>query len=313
MNVIKPPRLKKGDTIGIISPASAPMDLSRIDKGIAYLEKLGYKVKEGKYIRQEYGYLSGTDEERLYDLHDMFSDKNIKAIFCTRGGYGTPRILNKINYSLIKKNPKIFVGYSDLTGMQNAIYKKTGLITFSGPMLAVEMYNTIDPFTEENFWRMISSPKKIGQLVNPENEMLISNKAGKTTGLLLGGNLSLVLAIFGTPYLPNLKHNILIIEDIDEEPYKVDRYLAQLRNSGLLNEIAGLIIGEMTDCEPKDKTKPSLSLEQVLKDYLSDLKLPIIQNLKYGHVPKKLTIPFGIKAKMDSNKNSIEFLEGAVS
>jgi muramoyltetrapeptide carboxypeptidase len=313
MDIIKPKKLKKGDLIGIISPASAPNDFSKIDRGIKYLEGLGYKVKEGKYTRQEYGYLSGTDEERLSDIHNMFEDKEVKAIFCTRGGYGTPRLLNKINYSLIKKNPKILVGYSDLTALQLAIFKKAGLVTFSGPMVAVEMQNTIDPFTEEFFWNMLTSNKKAGKIINPDKEEFVSNKKGIATGKLLGGCLSIILSIYGTEYLPGFKNNILVFEDVDEEPYRIDRLLTQFVNGKTFKEISGLIIGAITDSDPKDASKPSLSLEQVFSDYLSNLDIPIIQNLKYGHISRKVTIPFGINVKVNAKSNSIEFLEGAVS
>jgi muramoyltetrapeptide carboxypeptidase len=312
MNTIKPKRLKKGDTIGIISPASAPLDLERINKGIIYLEKQGYHVKEGKYIRQEYGYLSGKDEERIEDIHNMFLDKHVKAIFCTRGGYGTPRLLNKINYAIIKRNPKILVGYSDITALQLAIFKKTGLITFSGAMLAVEMFKEFDSKSEEFFWKILSSASKIGKVNNPDDDGFISNNKGKASGLLLGGNLSMIISVFGTQYCPFFAKNILIFEDVEEEPYRIDRFLAQLRNSGVLEKINGLIIGSMTDCIPKDPTKPTLTLEQIFNDYLSTLKLPIIQNVKYGHIPVKLTIPIGIMTKIDAKKMTIEFSENAV-
>ena len=313
MDILKPKKLKKGDLIGVISPASAPSDFTRIDRGIKYLEGLGYRVKEGKFTRQEYGYLSGTDEERLDDIHSMFQDKEVKAIFCTRGGYGTPRLINKINYSLIKKNPKILVGYSDLTALQLAIYKKTGLITFSGPMVAVEMQNTIDPFTEEFFWNVLTSTKKTGTIINPDKEEFISNNKGIATGRLIGGCLSIILSIYGTEYFPSLKNNILIFEDVDEEPYRIDRLLTQFVNGKIFKEVSGIIVGAITDSESKDPSKPSLTLEQVFKDYLSGLEIPVIQNLKYGHIPRKITVPFGIKVKVNAKSNSIEFLEGAVS
>lgn len=151
MKVIKPPRLKKGDTIGIITPASTPDNLERINEGVKYFERLGYRVILGKNVGKYYGYLAGTDEDRLEDLHSMFADKNVKAIFCARGGYGTIRLLDRINFNLIRKNPKIFVGYSDITALQLAIFRKTGLVTFSGPMAAVDFAGEVNSFTEEVF------------------------------------------------------------------------------------------------------------------------------------------------------------------
>jgi muramoyltetrapeptide carboxypeptidase len=312
MNTLKPQRLKKGDLIGIISPASAPFDFKRINKGISYLEKLGYRVKEGKYIRQEYGYLAAKDEDRISDIHDMFLDKEVKAIFCTRGGYGTPRILNKINYSIIKNNPKIFAGYSDITALQLAIYKKTGLISFSGAMLAVELFKEMDPKSEEMFWKLLTSKSKIGMIKNPDGIDFQSNNNGSAEGILLGGNLSMIMSIFGTEYCPSFKNSIFIFEDVEEEPYRIDRFLSQLRNSKTLEQISGMMVGSMTDCVPKDATKPTLTLDQVFNDYLSELKIPIISNVEYGHVPVKTTIPFGIKTKIDAKKKTVEFLESAV-
>jgi muramoyltetrapeptide carboxypeptidase len=242
----------------------------------------------------------------------MFADKEVKAIFSIRGGYGTPRILDLINYNLIRKHPKILVGYSDLTALQLAIFRKTGLISFSGPMVAVEMYDKMDVFTEENFWRMLTSTKKIGKLVNPDGLPLIVLKKGSAKGLLLGGNLSLINSLVGTTYLPNLAKCILIIEDVDEEPHRVDRYLAQLKLARVLQKINGLVLGCFTDCVPKDKEKPNLTVDQVVDDYMKSLGVPAISNMTYGHVPRKLTIPFGVEAKLNATRGYLEILEGAV-
>jgi muramoyltetrapeptide carboxypeptidase len=311
MDIIKPKKLEKGDTIGIISPASRPKDLTRIDGAINYLEGLGYKIKLGKNAKNLYGFLAGTDEERLSDLHEMFLDKDVKAIICTRGGYGTPRLIDKIDYSIIKNNPKIFVGYSDITALQLAFFEKAGLVTFSGPMAAVEMYEKIDPFTEECFWAMVTSVKNFGVLKNPDGEPFKTFNKGNANGILMGGNLSLIVTLFGTSYCPSFKDSILYFEEIDEEPYSVDRYLSILRNGKIFEQIKGLIVGSMTDCA-EGKTQPTLSLEQVFLDYLKDIKIPIIDNLIYGQKKKKNTMPFGIKAKIDTETKEIEILEGAV-
>jgi len=311
MDIIKPKKLEKGDTIGLISPASRPKDLTRIDGATKYLEGLGYNVKIGKNAKNLYGFLAGSDEERVSDLHEMFSDKDVKAIICTRGGYGTPRLLNKIDYDIIKSNPKIFVGYSDITALQMAFFQKAGLVTFSGPMAAVEMYDKIDPFTEECFWAMITSNAKFGLLKNPDGEPFRVFNKGSATALLMGGNLSLIIALLGTPYFPSFKDSILYFEEVDEEPYYVDRYLSSLMNAKIFEEIKGLIVASMTDCV-EGKTQPTLSLEQVLQDYFKEIKVPIIDNLIYGHVPRKNTMPFGIMAKMDAEIKEIEILEGAV-
>ena len=310
MGIIKPKKLEKGDTIGIISPASRPKDLTKIDNAVKYLEGLGYNVKVGKNAKNLYGFLAGTDEERLSDLHEMFLDKNIKAIICSRGGYGTPKLLNKIDYNIIKENPKIFVGYSDITALQLAFFEKAGLVTFSGPMAAVELCK-VDPFTEECFWAMITSTAKIGVLKNPDGEPIKTINKGSATGILMGGNLSLILTLFGTSYCPSFKDSILYFEEVDEEPYGVDRYLSTLRNGNVFEQIRGLIIGSMTDCG-EGATQPSLTLEQVFEDYFKDIKVPIIDNLIYGHIPRKNTMPFGIQTRIDTETKEIEILEGCV-
>ncbi len=315
MKVIKPKKLNKGDVIGIISPASLPKDLSKIEKGVNYLEKLGYRVEVGKNIEKSHGYLAGTDEERLDDLHSMFKNKNVKAIISVRGGYGSGRLLDKINYPLIKRNPKIFVGYSDITALQMAFLKKTGLVTFAGPMLAVDFWkDEVDEFTEDYFWKMLTSTKKIGKLTNPDNENFYTLTKGRGEGKLIGGNLSLITSLIGTPYQPDFKNSMLLIEEIDEEPYSVDRMFYQLKYATKgFKDLNGIIIGRFVDCYIKDKDEPSLTLNDVIGDYFGSLKIPVIYNVKHGHVEQNLTIPWGLKTKMNASRNFIEIGEGAVS
>jgi len=312
MNLQKPKKLSNGDTIGIISPASSPDDLSRINKGATYFEKLGYHVEVGKNVGKYSGYLAGSDEERIEDLHCMFANKKVRAIICVRGGYGSPRLLDKIDYQLIKKNPKIFVGYSDITALQLAFLRRANLITFGGPMVAVDFHGEINQYTEENFWRTITSTKKNGKITLPENEMFQALTSGKAEGEITGGNLSLVLALLGTKYLPKMKDKILFLEDIDEAPYKVDRMLNQLSISGMIKKISGLILGEFTDCEEKEVDKKTLTLEEVLQKYLGELNIPVIKNFPHGHRKANYTIPYGIKTKMNADKGYVEFIESAV-
>ena len=312
MTTLKPRALKKGDTIGIIAPASPPSATEKITKGAEYLERLGYRVKLGKNVQKVYGYLAGTDKERAEDVNSMFADKDVKAIIAVRGGYGTPRILPLTDYSVIKKNPKILVGYSDLTALQLAIFKKTGLITFSGPMAGVEMFKGIDSFTEEHFWACITSTKKMGIVKNPTGRELQTVVKGKATGTLLGGNLSLIVSLAGSKYLPSFKKSLLFIEEVDEEVYRFDRMMNQLRITNILNDANGIMMCELTDVKASDTTKPFLTVEQVMSDYLSQLKKPVISGLVYGHIPQKLTMPIGIRATLDSTKKSLTFIESGV-
>lgn len=312
MKIIKPQHLKKGDLIGVISPASTPENLAKIDNGVKYLENLGYRVKVGENVGKQFGYLAGEDDYRVADIHAMFADKEVKAIFCVRGGFGTIRILDKIDYSLIKKNPKILVGYSDITALQLAIFAKTGLVTFSGPMVAVEMSNNIDPYTEEMFWRMITSNKKFGPLKNPEDEKINVLISGNAEGTLIGGNLSMIVCLMGTDYLPKFSNSIFFCEDIDEKPYKIDKYFAQLKLANVFKKANAVVLGEFTDCLETDPAKKTFSLNEVVYQYFSNLNKPVLYNLKYGHIPRKLTMPIGIKFKINTKKEQYEIIENCV-
>ena len=314
MGIIKPKRLKQGEVIGIISPASTPDDLSKINSGVSYLEKLGYRVEVGKNVGLQEGYLAGSDKQRLDDIHEMFKNKLVRAILCVRGGYGSGRLLDKIDYNLIKKNPKIFVGYSDINALQAAFYAKTGLVTFSGPMVAVDFHHEVSPFTEEIFWRTITSNKKIGKLKNPRNEKFYTLNKGRSSGRIIGGNLSLLVSLMGTEYFPKLKDSILLLEDINEAPYRVDRMLNQLRLAKYFKQVKGVALGHFVDCVNNDSSNPSFTLNEVIVEYFQkQLKLPVLYNIKHGHVKENITIPFGVKCVLNASLGSLDIIENAVS
>jgi len=312
MRIVKAPRLCKGDLIGLVAPASTPSSREKVEQGAIYLERLGYRVEVGEHVQETYGYLAGTDAERVGDLNAFICNRDVKAIVAIRGGYGTPRLLSMVDYRALRANPKIIVGYSDITALQMAIYRKIGLVTFSGPMSGVEMWNQIDPYTEEQFWRLLTSTKRIGLLQNPEEESTATLRVGKAEGRLLGGNFSLLISLMGTPYLPNLRKAVLMLEDVDEAPHRIDRMLAQLRNAGVLKNLSGLLFGKFTDCNPSDPTKPFLTLDQILQEAAESVACPVISNVQYGHISKKLTIPFGLKTKVDGKKSRIEVMEAGV-
>jgi len=313
MRIIKPQRLKSGDVIGIISPASSAQDSSVVEKGIKYFENNGYRVEVGESVGKINGYLAGTDDERVHDLHQMFKNKNVKAIVCIRGGYGAARILDKINYKLIRSNPKIFVGYSDITSLQMAIYKKSGLITFAGPMVASDFADEVNPFAEEFFWKLITSKKKIGRVSFPDINNLPAIHKGSSQGRIIGGNLSVFSSLMGTPFFPELKDHILLMEDIDELPYRIDRLLNQLRLSGIFKKVKGIILGRFVDCYEHDPAKKTLTLGEIIEEYLKDLNIPVIYSFPHGHIKEKVTVPFGIKIKMNASRGFIEYSENAVT
>jgi len=311
--LLKPPRLRPGDLIGLVAPAS-PMKHDRLEHGIRYLENLGFKINPGKFVYHEHGYLAGRDRERADDINKMFRDRRVKAIFCIRGGYGTPRLLPLLDYHAIRANPKIFVGYSDITAIQLAMLRHAGLITFSGPMVAAEMAKGIDPFTEENFWRILMHPEPFGDLVRPAGGHYQIITRGNAAGQLLGGCLSLLACLVGSPYFPNVQGRIFCVEEIGEAPYRLDRMLAQLREAGILKNIGGFVLGQMTDCVPTDN-EPSQTIEDLMRDFIKPLKIPAMAGLDYGHVNVKYTLPFGVQAELIARgtQSKLKIVESAVS
>jgi len=313
MGIIKPKRLKSGDVIGVISPASSPDDLIKIENGVKYLEKLGYRIEVGKNVGKQTGYFAGTDSERLEDIHSMFKNKNVKAVYCVRGGFGSTRLLDKIDYKIIRNNPKIFVGYSDINALQMAFFTKCGLITFAGPMVAVDFADEISHFTEETFWRIITSNKKIGRIQNPNKEKFYVLNKGRAQGRIIGGNLSIINSLIGTEYLPKMKDSILLLEEINEAPYRIDRMLKQLRILKILKSIRGIILGDFVKCLEYDPDKKTFSLNDVITDYFEGLKIPVIYNFRLVHLKEKITIPFGIRAVLNASKAFVEINENAVT
>jgi muramoyltetrapeptide carboxypeptidase len=309
MDVRVPARLRPGDLIGVIAPASPMDDCTRVERGVRYLESCGYRTITGKHAGKRSGYLAGTDEERAEDIGAMFADRRVNAIICIRGGYGTPRLLARLDYAVIRKNPKIFVGYSDITALHLAFWARARLVTFHGPMLGVDMAGTMDPFAEEALWRLLTSPSR--QLIPPESGGMPLTP-GRGTGRLLGGNLSLLVSLFGTPYQPAFRHALLFLEEIGEEPYRVDRMLTQLRNAGLFRQAAGIALGQFTDCVPKDAGKPSQTVEEIVRECAAGSSRPFVAGLPFGHERKMVTIPVGVRAALDGRAGSLELLEPAV-
>ena len=312
--VIKPKRLAKGDMIGVIAPASGGT-AEEFAKALQNMVDLGFKTKVGKNARNINGFLAGTDKERLDDLHWAFGDKEIDAVWCVRGGYGVSRLLPNVDFGLIKKNPKIFVGYSDITALHLAILQNCGLVTFHGPVAA----STFSDYSKKHVINMLMNPSAPYKIeLSPDNVAKESNlfkteiiTKGKCRGKIVGGNLSLLTALAGTPFaLRNVKGKILFIEDVGELPYRVDRMLTQLRQSVDLHSLAGIALGVFEDCNPKNSD--SQSLIDVVKDRLGDLKIPVIYGLSFGHIRDQFTLPVGIEAELDTENATMTFLETGV-
>ena len=308
MNRIQPRALKKGDTVGLVAPASSAA-LEKVDGAVKALESFGLQVLVGQSCYEKMGYLSGSDELRVTELNGMFANPQVNGIVCLRGGYGTPRILDRLDYDVIRRHPKVFVGFSDITAVHTAIQNNAGLITFHGPMGAL-MAGDFGEYSRKFWSDMLFGEIEAGPLFNPLEEELIGYQGGVARGLLCGGNLSLIADTMGTPYEINCKDKILFIEEIDEEPYQIDRMLTQLRLAGKLSEAAGIILGDFADCSAKDPSS-SLTLEEVLQGILPKDK-PILQNLRAGHCEPHMMLALHSMYEIDGSKGELRLLESPV-
>jgi len=296
-------RFSEQATFGIVSPAYIPTE-NRVRQGINYLEQQGFRIKTGKHLESKYGYFAGTEEDRLSDLHTMYRDEEVDIILCTRGGWGGLRLVDKLNYPLIKENPKPLIGYSDITTLQLAIWSRAGVPAFSGPMLAVEMGKGIDAFTEQHFWKQLQNPaaRYTFDFSTTKTRFL---RPGQAEGPLLGGCLSLVTSLLGTPYCPDYQGAILFLEDTGEKPYRIDRYLAHLQQAGVFNQISALILGEFLDCNA-DAGETSFTLMEIFEQYFGKVEFPVLLDFPYGHGEVKLTMPIGVLSILDTDKNLLQ-------
>ena len=304
---IKPPRLKRGDLIGLLAPAS-PFSDEKFQRAVQQIENIGLKVQFAPRLRKRHGYLAGTDKDRQNDLHDFFRDPKIKGLWCIRGGYGSGRLLPTLDYRLIRKNPKPLIGYSDITALLNGIYQHSGLVGFHGPVAssAINDYSTLQLRT------VLMDAPPTWKIMPPDDAPAFDViHSGKAEGRLMGGNLSLLSAMVGTGYLPKVKNKILFIEEVGEKPYRTDRMLTQLLQALPLHKAAAIVLGTFSGCEAREGDD-SLSLSQVLKDRLGQLGIPVIYGLPFGHIDQQCTLPIGIKASIDTASGVLTLLEPGV-
>lgn len=303
--MIYPQRLQKGDTIGVIAPAGPP-NQKYLAKGIQFFKNMGLHVKLGNHIDDIYGYLAGTDDARLHDFNQMIADAEVKAIIFARGGYGTARIAPTIDYDLIRTNPKIIWGYSDITYLHTAIRQATGLVTFHGPMVVSDVgREDFDELSASMFEQLFAPTKLIYTERISTLQVLVP---GSASGKLVGGNLSLLASTLGTDYEIDTTDKLLLIEDIGEEPYAVDSMLNQLKLSGKLDQAAGIIVGDFAKTE--SKMEHSLSLEQVFDHYLKNLHCPVMAGFKIGHCFPHFAVPLGVEATISTNEETLEIKPG---
>ncbi|HVZ41183.1 MAG TPA: LD-carboxypeptidase [Candidatus Kapabacteria bacterium] len=316
--LIKPPALKDGSTIALVAPASGLSHGEAMDAA-ATLRSLGFNVKVGEHLTKEYGYLSAKDDARAEEFMKFVLDPEVNCIMAVRGGYGVMRILPKLDWAAIRANPKVIMGYSDITALVNPIYKLSGMVAFHGPVAS----STFDRYTLDSFRRTVMSAAPAGEFGESDEfkgEVFSERRAstivsGTGQGRLVGGNLSLVTALMGTPYEIDTEGKILFIEEVEEEPYRVDRMLMQLVLGGKLQKCAGIAIGRFTKCESRTRGgefRMSLSLEEIVHGLLEPLKVPTVYGLSIGHIKSKLTVPVGGLATLDADARTIRIDEAAV-
>lgn len=313
---VKPPRLAQGSTVGLINPAGATFEAVDVEIVRETLEALGLKSIVGDHVLDRYGYLAGTDSDRARDVNRMFQDSSVDAVLAVRGGWGCNRILPLLDYEAIGEHPKPLIGYSDITSLLVAVFARTGLVTFHGP----DGISTWNAFTVDWFRRILFDGEAV-LLENPrakgDNLALTRGRVqtiapGVARGTLVGGNLSVLSAMMGSSYLPAWERSILFLEDVEEEIYRVDRMLTQLKLAGVLERVRGVIFGQCTRCGPGEGFG-SLTLEEVFRDHIAPLGIPAWSGAMIGHIADKFTVPVGVEAEIDASAGTIRLLEPAVA
>jgi len=308
-SVIKPKRLDKGKKIAVTAPGGAIWDPKDVLKFEQLLVKMGYSVVLGDTLTKKHGYLAGTDDERASELMSFFADSSIDGIIAMRGGWGCARLLDKLDYSIIKANPKVLMGFSDITSLLNAIYIKTGLVTFHG-LVGV---NTWNQFSTEVFNQVVCFGETCTFPQDPlPDKKIVTINSGKARGKLFGGNLSVISGIIGSPYFELPDNSILFLEETNEEPYVVDRLLTHLKLANVYDKVNGIIFGHCSKCiaENPSESKPTID---VIREHFSSMKIPVSYGSPIGHVASKWTLPIGIEVEMDSDTGSLDLLESAVN
>ncbi|MDG2118609.1 MAG: LD-carboxypeptidase [Gammaproteobacteria bacterium] len=315
--ILKPKHLASGMTVGLVSPASNAAEDESILASMEFVRSLGFKVKAAPNLFARAQYLAGSDDQRAADLNSFFTDPEVDAIFCTRGGYGTPRILPLLDYDAVGQNPKIFMGYSDITALLNAIHVKTGLVTFHGPMA----FENFTDYTYREYQKVIGAPSDSVEIGSPpefeikpgqidRDNRLTTINPGVAEGRLIGGNLSLLVTLLGTEFEPNFEGSILFLEDVSEPAYSIDRMLTHLWLAGKLEQVNGIVFGKFTDT---DYTRNTFSVEEVIRLRCQGLGVPVLRGLMIGHTSDQTIVPIGIRAELDADVGTLTLLESPVT
>ncbi len=321
MKPIVAPALRPGDTIALVAPAGL-LDRERIERAIKRFDQLGFVVKTYDNIYRSRGYLAGDDAARAAELNAALADPDVAAVMPARGGYGVTRILDRLNFAALAEHPKIVTGFSDITALHSAIHQATGLVTFHSPnpMDGLGRPDGLSDLSARTFWRAVLASEYEGTsslgyfvpLTDEELQKVATLSPGVARGSIVGGNLALISTLQGTPYEIEMRRRILLIEEVGESPYRIDRMLSQLRLAGKLDELAGVVLGEFVDCD-LPSSKPSLSLQEVFGDYFAPLKIPVVQNYPVGHGRNNATLPLGVEVELDADAKRVTLLENPAS
>lgn len=308
MNIPRP--LKPGMTIALVAPSGAPRSEEVLPRAAEFWKRQGYRVVTGESCTARHGYLAGPDELRAKDLNRFFADDSVDAIFCLRGGYGAARILPLLDYACIRRYPKIFVGFSDITALHSALNRYGRLVTFHGPNADLALDMECSSFSLASL--MTALTRESGYtLQNPDGYPRVALQGGRAVGEITGGNLTVLAHSLGTPWAPEFSGRILFLEDIHEPTYRVDETLMNLKHAGAFEQCAGILLGEFTDCQTEDPAF-GLSLEDILTEIGFPKDKPVLRGIRAGHCTPKLTIPLGVMAEMDADAQTVRLLNGAV-
>jgi muramoyltetrapeptide carboxypeptidase len=310
LKLIKPPKLQKGDTIGLVSPSEPIFFPDRYHGGIEVLKELGFKVKPGAYALKKTGYMAGSDQERAEDINRMFRDPEVKAIITTTGGSCANRILPYLDYSAMRDNPKIFLGISDITPILLAIHAKTGLVTFHGPYLLYGICE-MSQYNREYFLKAFTEAEPIGKIREVATRKIL--KEGRASGKLLGGNMSAMRTLIGTDYEPDWTNSIFFWEEYKTEPHNIDRMLMHYKLNGTLGRVSGFISGNLNACVEIKYKDVNPRIEDIILEHCKDYNFPIMFNLDFGHNCENVTIPIGCKATIDTRTKEFSIDESGVS
>lgn len=312
----RPPALRPGARIAVIAPAGPCLERDDLTRADELCRALGYEAVLGRSASARYGYLAGTDDERLKDLNSALADTKVDAVWCLRGGFGITRILDRVDFDALARHPKVVVGYSDITALLNGALRVAGVVTFHGPMSRSQL----GPFARWHFDRVLTVPGPAGQLgrlpapadvLVPQEHRIATLQPGVADGPLVGGNLTLLQCLVGTRFFPDLDGAILFLEDVGEDLYRIDRMLAHLRGVGALSRVAGVAVGRFTEME-RGTGDGALGFDEILATYFAPLRVPVAYGFPIGHIDEQWTLPLGVRARLDATRGELELLESAV-